>query len=107
MGDYPVAAQIVTENPKGLIFAACQLVRSVSRSVSTPRKSLTDSELASTIFVLLKYQDVEIEVTAPPVICNLALDLSPMRKAILGGGGLKILCEHAHSMNTSLLFNLI
>ena len=70
----------VTENPKEVIMAACALARGLSRSVSTLRTSLMDAGLAAPLFLLLKHQDIEIQVAATAVVCNLVLDFSPMRE---------------------------
>lgn len=72
--------QIVTENPKDVVLAACALARGLSRSVSTLRTSLMDAGLTAPLFLLLKYQDVDIQIAATAVVCNLVLDFSPMRE---------------------------
>ena len=68
------------ENPSAVILAACGAARGLSRSVSTLRTSLMDAGLASPLFVLLKNQDVDIQISATAVICNLVLEFSPMRE---------------------------
>ena len=121
--DDPSNSVAVSENPKEIILAACALARGLSRSVSTLRTALMDAGLAAPLFQLLKHQDVEIQVAATAVVCNLVLDFSPMRqvrfshsysigrtcsrfgKAIIDAGILKVLCSHAHSMNAKLLHN--
>lgn len=72
--------QIVTENPKEVILAACALARGLSRSVSTLRTSLMDAGLAAPLFLLLKHQDVDLQIAATAVVCNLVLEFSPMRE---------------------------
>ena len=72
--------QIVTENPKDVILAACALARALSRSVSTLRTSLMDAGLAPPLFVLIKHQDTDYQIAATGVVCNLILDFSPMRE---------------------------
>ncbi|KAL8822306.1 MAG: hypothetical protein Q9191_006957 [Dirinaria sp. TL-2023a] len=103
--DDPSNSVAVSENPKEIILAACALARGLSRSVSTLRTALMDAGLATPLFQLLKHQDVEIQVAATAVVCNLVLDFSPMREAIIEAGILKVLCSHAHSMNAKLLHN--
>lgn len=70
----------VTQNPKEVIIAACDLAKGLSRSVSTLRTSLMDAGLAAPLFLLLKHQDIEIQIAATAVVCNLVLDFSPMRQ---------------------------
>lgn len=81
--DYTNPSVIVTDNTKDVILAACELTRGLSRSVSTLRTSLMDAGLAPPLFVLLKHQDIDIQIAATAVICNLVLDFSPMREVRL------------------------
>lgn len=112
-------------NHKDAILAACGAARALSRSVSTLRTSLMDAGLAAPLFVLLRCQDIELQIAATAVVVNLVLSFSPMREvrilpllvffenvlslsqAIVEAGALKILCEHAHSMNTNLRLNSV
>lgn len=114
---------LVMGNCRDAVLAACGAARALSRSVATLRTSLMDAGLSGPLFVLLTSQDIEIKVAATAVVCNLVLDFSPMREvrpasylsimnrrlilwqAIIEGGILKILCEHAHSMNANLRLN--
>ena len=84
--DFTSPPQIVSENTKAVVLAACGLARGLSRSVSTLRTSLMDAGLAPPLFLLLKHQDVDIQVEATAVISNLVLDFSPMREVRLGHG---------------------
>ncbi len=110
-------------NGKSTILAACGAARALSRSVHTLRTSLMDAGLADPLFKLLRCEDIEIQVAATAVVCNLVLEFSPMREVrslslssgfssrliewqlILDGGILKILCDHAHSLNAHLRLN--
>ena len=69
-----------TGNPHAVILAACAAARGLSRSVSTLRTSLMDAGLAAPLFVLLKHPEVDIQIAATAVICNLVLEFSPMRE---------------------------
>ncbi|KAI9796404.1 MAG: hypothetical protein M1833_006176 [Piccolia ochrophora] len=89
-------------NPEYVLIAACGTVRALSRSVSILRTSLIDAGVALPLFALLKNPDMEVQIAATAAVCNLVLDFSPMREAILGAGVLKVLCEHAHSTNARL-----
>ncbi|MCJ1479672.1 hypothetical protein MMC13_008358 [Lambiella insularis] len=94
-------------NPTAVLLAACGTARALSRSVSTLRTSLVDAGLASPLYSLLKHPDVEVEVAATAVVCNLVLEFSPMREAIIEAGILQVLCEHAHSLNAKLRLNSV
>ena len=67
-------------NPRHVILAACGTARGLSRSVSTLRTDLMDAGLAAPLFVLLRHSDIDIQVSATAVICNLVLEFSPMRE---------------------------
>ena len=81
--DFTSPPQIVSENTKDVVLAACALARGLSRSVSTLRTSLMDAGLTQPLFILLKHQDVDIQVAATAVISNLVIDFSPMREVSL------------------------
>ena len=67
-------------NPTPVLLAACCTARALSRSVSTLRTSLIDADLAAPLFVLLKHEEIEVQVAATAVTCNLVLEFSPMRE---------------------------
>lgn len=67
-------------NHKDAILAACGAATALSRSVSTLRTSLMDSGLTAPIFVLLKNQDVHLQIAATAVVCNLISNFSPMQE---------------------------
>lgn len=69
-----------TGNRKDAILAACGAAKALSRSVSTLRTSLMDAGLPAPIFVLIKCQDMELQIAATAVLTNLVLHFSPMRE---------------------------
>lgn len=89
-------------NPTPTLLAACGAARMLTRSVSVLRTSLIDAGVATPLFTLIRHQDIEVQIAATSVICNLALDFSPMKEAIISAEVLPTLCEHAHSTNTRL-----
>lgn len=70
-------------NCKDAIMAACGAARALSRSVSTLRTSLMDAGLPAPLFVLIKCQDMELQIAATAVVTNLVLHFSPMREVVL------------------------
>lgn len=67
-------------NPKATILAACGAARALSRSVSTLRTSLMDAGLTAPLFLLLKHQDMDLQIHATAVVCNLVLSFSPLQE---------------------------
>ena len=121
VNDEGIERKIIYGNCREAILAACGATRALSRSVSTLRTSLMDAGLAAPLFALLKCNDMEVKIAATAVVCNLVLEFSPMRQvralsldqnshltvtqAVLEGGILRILCDHAHSSNPNLRLN--
>jgi armadillo repeat-containing protein 8 len=66
-------------NPVPVLIAACHAARSMSRSVSVLRTSLIDYGVAKPILALLKHPDMNVQIAATEVLCNLVLHFSPMR----------------------------
>lgn len=66
-------------NPDAVLMAACNVTRSLSRSVSVLRTSLIDHGIANPVFELLNHQSVKVQIAATEVITNLVLEVSPMR----------------------------
>ncbi|KAK2879558.1 hypothetical protein FQN49_000751 [Arthroderma sp. PD_2] len=89
-------------NPTPVVLAACAAARSLTRSVSVLRTSLIDAGIAAPICALVKSNDIEIQIAATSVMCNLALDFSPMKDALLEDNMIPILCGNSHSPNSSL-----
>ncbi|KAH8820459.1 armadillo-type protein [Xylogone sp. PMI_703] len=94
-------------NPVSVMVAACGAIRALSRSVSILRTTLIDNGVAMPVFRLLRHPDIEVQIAATATVCNLVTDVSPMREVITEAGVLKILCEHAHSMNAKLRLNAL
>ena len=69
-----------TGNSKDSILAACGAARALSRSVCTLRTSLMDAGLTAPLFLLLKHQDIDLQIAATAVLCNLVLRFSPMQQ---------------------------
>lgn len=67
-------------NPTPTLLAACGAARMLTRSVSVLRTSLIDAGVATPLFTLIRNEDIDVQIAATSVICNLALDFSPMKE---------------------------
>ncbi|KAM3078184.1 hypothetical protein ACMFMG_002519 [Clarireedia jacksonii] len=92
-------------NPVGVLIAACGAARALTRSVSTLRTTLVDNGLVTPIFPLLSHPDIEVQIAATATVCNLLMDVSPMKDTLAEYGVIKVICEHAHSNNAKLRLN--
>lgn len=92
-------------NPVGVLVAACDCVRMLSRSIAILRTTLEDAGVAAPIFRLLRHPDIDVQIAATGVICNLLTETSPMRERFAEAGVMNILCIHAHSLNSALRVN--
>ncbi|EDN03504.1 conserved hypothetical protein [Histoplasma mississippiense (nom. inval.)] len=66
-------------NPPSTLLAACAAARSLTRSVSALRTNLIDAGVATPMFTLIKFRDIAVQIAATSVVCNLAMDFSPMK----------------------------
>lgn len=66
-------------NSVSVIIAACHALRTLSRSVSILRTTLQDCGVVNPAFRLLQHADVEVQIAASGLMCNLVTNISPMR----------------------------
>ncbi|KAI8630876.1 armadillo repeat protein [Xylariaceae sp. FL1651] len=110
---YPSSSGAVSEtiqpeqNPVTVVIAACYAIRMLSRSVNTLRTALIDHAVSGPLFQLLRHPDIDVQIAATASICNLVPEFSPMRDSLINAGILKVLCEHAHSLNSTLRLNAL
>jgi armadillo repeat-containing protein 8 len=103
----PTGPNLITGNPPATLVAACAAAQALTRSVRLLRTSLIDAGVAPPLFHLLNNPDSAVQAAATKVVCNLALDFSPMKEAIVSHGIIKTLCDHAHSANPMLRLDSI
>ncbi|KAK5997867.1 Armadillo repeat-containing 8-like protein [Cladobotryum mycophilum] len=94
-------------NPPSVIIAGCHVVRMLARSISILRTSLVDHAVALPIFEFMKHADVNVQIAATATICNLVVEVSPVRELLGENGVMKVLCEHARSENSVLRLNAL
>lgn len=66
-------------NPVSVTIAACHALRTLARSVSILRTTLQDCGVVSPAFRLLRHADLEVQIAASGLMCNLVTNVSPMR----------------------------
>ncbi|KAJ2960908.1 hypothetical protein NQZ79_g3697 [Umbelopsis isabellina] len=88
-------------------LAACQCVKSLSRSVRHLRTHLVDAGVTGPLLKLLDDESPVVQAAACGSLCNLILDFSPMKKTVIEDGGLANFVKFTHSDNTALKLNAI
>jgi hypothetical protein len=66
--------------------AACECIRSLSRSVRHLRTALVDAGVANPLFALLNDSDREVRSSAAAALCNLVVEASPMKVSLVEQG---------------------
>ncbi|KAI4720426.1 ARM repeat-containing protein [Aureobasidium sp. EXF-10727] len=105
-------------NTVPVLLAACHAATALSRSVSLLRTALIDAGITKPIYALLSFPDVEVQIAATNVVCNLVLEFSPMRQVrtsihhfcrhmlslqdLVNAGVVTALCEQAKRSNSKL-----
>ncbi|KAG9733773.1 ARM repeat-containing protein, partial [Aureobasidium melanogenum] len=82
--------------------AACHAATALSRSVSLLRTALIDAGITKPVYNLLTFPDLEVQIAATNVTCNLVLEFSPMRQDLITAGVVTVLCEQAKRSNSKL-----
>jgi len=105
----PVISVALTHRHAGVRYAACQCVRSLSRSVAVARTSLVDSGLGTSLFQTFLKEDEDRRVTyaALTAVCNLISEYSPLRQPYLEQGLVKRLIQLLGSGYSELKLNAL
>jgi armadillo repeat-containing protein 8 len=106
-GLIPSIVGAMSSGVPGIRAAACQCTRSLSRSVCILRTNLVDAGIAIPLFRLLSDESLEVKIAATGAVCNLMLEFSPMRRAILEQGAMRLLCQHTRSQYAQLRLNAV
>lgn len=107
------AVRLLDSPIAGLRSAACQCIRSLSRSVKNLRTHLVDAGLVQPVVRLLAspQEEAAVRTAACATLCNLVLDFSPMKAAVLESGAvvhfIRLLTPGPGDRDTGLRLNAI
>ncbi|CAN8103380.1 unnamed protein product [Discula destructiva] len=94
-------------NPVSVIVAACHALRTLSRSVSILRTTLQDCGVVHPAFRLLRHANIEVQIAASGLMCNLVTNVSPMKIQLDTVGVMRVLCEQTRSESPVLRLNAL
>eukprot|EP01104_Vermistella_antarctica_P002976 TRINITY_DN13149_c0_g1_i1.p1 TRINITY_DN13149_c0_g1~~TRINITY_DN13149_c0_g1_i1.p1 ORF type:complete len:645 (-),score=148.50 TRINITY_DN13149_c0_g1_i1:41-1975(-) len=94
--------QFIRNDSPSVRLAACRCLLSLSRSISNLRTCLLDEGVAFPLFELLEDPCIDVAVTACSALCNVLLDFTPMKRAIVARGGARKLVHLTTSPHRAL-----
>lgn len=103
----PHAVSALSNHNSAIRLAACQCIKSLSRSVRHLRTHLVDAGVISPLLKLLNDDSPVVQAAACGSLCNMILDFSPMKKTVIEEGGLASFVKFTHSDNTALKLNAV
>ncbi|KAM3583146.1 Armadillo repeat-containing protein 8 [Umbelopsis sp. WA50703] len=103
----PSTVSALSSTNPAIRLAACQCVKSLSRSVRHLRTHLVDAGVTGPLLKLLDDESPVVQAAACGSLCNLILDFSPMKKTVIEDGGLANFVQFTHSENAALKLNAI
>ncbi|KAI9276615.1 armadillo-type protein [Sporodiniella umbellata] len=86
-------------------LAACQCAKSLSRGVNHLRTSFVDSNIAPPLRKLLNDESITVQAAACGVLCNLALEFSPVKTFLIESGALSKFVGYSKSEDINLRIN--
>ncbi|GFN90509.1 Armadillo repeat-containing protein 8 [Plakobranchus ocellatus] len=92
---------------KGEVAASLRCLQSLTRSVQQIRTVLHDNAVWNPLLQMLQTSDREIMVLAVTCLCNLVLDFSPSKQALIQHNALEILSEYCHSTDHTIRINAV
>jgi len=103
-----IAVRLLGSKQAGLRTAACQCIRSLSRSVKNLRTHLVDANIVGHLVKLLEAgEEVQVQTAACATLCNMVLDFAPMKAVVLGSGALDRIASLLASPDAGLRLNAV
>lgn len=101
-----VVEGLESEYPQ-LALGCLKCLRSLSKSVKVVRRDMSNERVAAVLLELMENEDKEVSRIASATLCNLVLEFSPIRLAILERGATKMLVEMIRSDDEELRDNAL
>ncbi|GFS06258.1 armadillo repeat-containing protein 8, partial [Elysia marginata] len=92
---------------KGEVIASLRCLQSLTRSVQQIRTVLHDNAVWNPLLQMLQTSDKEVMVLAVTCLCNLVLDFSPSKQALIQHNALEILSEYCHTPDSTIRINAV
>lgn len=93
-------------NTSGVLIAACHTIKILARYVSIVRTTLQDAGVTEPLVKLLTHHDIEVQIAATGAVCNLVVEVSPMREVCVCSCSLVYTLCRAPPILDSLLLTL-
>ncbi|KAI9288494.1 armadillo-type protein [Umbelopsis sp. AD052] len=103
----PYAVGAMSSHNPAIRLAACQCIKSLSRSVRHLRTHLVDAGVISPLLKLLNDGSPVVQAAACGSLCNMILDFSPMKKTVIEQGGLASFVKFTRSDTAALKLNSV
>jgi hypothetical protein len=103
-----IAVRLLSSEIATLRSAACQVIRSLSRSVKNLRTHLVDANIVGPVIRLLsESEETVLQTAACATLCNLVLDFSPMKQAVLDSGAVDRIVALLREKDVPLRLNAV
>lgn len=89
------------------VLAALKALRSLSRSVKVVRRDMSDDQIGNVLLDHMASQSRDVARVASAALCNLVLEFSPVRDALLQKGATKLLVDFLTSGDEELRKNAL
>uniref|UniRef100_A0A0B7A368 Armadillo repeat-containing protein 8 n=1 Tax=Arion vulgaris TaxID=1028688 RepID=A0A0B7A368_9EUPU len=92
---------------QGEVAASLRCLQSLTRSVQQIRTVLNDKAVWKPLIQMLHSNNREVMVLAMTCLCNLALEFSPSKDALLQNNALEFLSQYSNSLDSTVRLNAV